>query len=726
MGGMKILAAICAASCTAFAVAREISVAPTDDFEKVFARLQGERKVGDPVEIVFEDGIHALRSCIVLGKADSGLVFRARNPGKAILVGGLFLTGADFKPLPSEGKLRAWDVPKNLRGPLGNIWDGEPILLVDLAVRPMARWPNGGYVAIPETGAGREGRHLNVFDRRMEGWCGGIVSKLRKSKNVGGEDELGLDSEEAVSGPSLDEKVADCDLPGNALGFFGMIGTYASGGGRGYFTSELGVTTIKFPARPAAGCPVYFYGLMEELDEPGEWCYDRRAHRLLLWPDADMTDASSVVVATRSDGFVRLEGATDIVLEGLTFAAHARGKVALDFGRSDRCRIEGCRFVGLGDQAIAIGGRFNRVQSCDFTDVEGCCIRLSGGDRLTQRPGSNVVDNCFFERPCAKRIGFSVGAIDMDGVDNTVSHCLIRNTREHAMNWGGYGCIVEYCRMYNASTEFRDSAVVYAPGGPRSYGCHFRFNDISGSPDLCHGIYADDCSPGHRIYGNVVRNVGWGGIFIGGGRDNVISNNVIHHAGWMALHTDNRGLVWPTWKDGVEHFRRVEVPYLGLGKPDSAFVRRFPRILAWERDGTNVYGNIDNEWVNNIVVDGVQTQDQVDFGRFVPLDRQVSRGNLGIGCAQPPVNGIWRYGGFKLVDATATPDRLFRRLPKRKLVKRKVGFDYYIYDKGDFNLAENSIIPKECPGFVPIPWDRIGLYRDRWRMTLPHETCQMK
>ena len=65
-------------------------------------------------------------------------------------------------------------------------------------------------------------------------------------------------------------------------------------------------------------------------------------------------------------------------------------------------------------------------------------------------------------------------------------------------------------------------------------------------------------------------------------------------------------------------------------------------------------------------------------------------------------------------------------MPKMSVGKRKGCFDYFIYDKGDFNLAEDSIIPKECPGFVPIPWDKIGLYKDKWRTIIPEETCQMR
>jgi len=335
MNAAKIFVHGLIACSAAVAGAREVSVAPTDDFEKVLARVQKTRNAGESVEIVFEDGIHALSKCITLTSADSGLVFRARNPWKAVLVGGIALTLGDFKPLTAstapkglpavaKEKVRAWDVPQDLRRALGRLWDGEPVLLANLAVRPMARWPNGGYVTIPKSGAGAEKRHLMVFDKRMNGWCGGIVSRLKAKKGSSADDALGLDASDEEE-TLLEEKRPDSELPGNALGFFGMTGAYASGGARGYFTSELGMPTIRLPERPEAGRQVYFFGMVEELDEPGEWCYDRIGHRLLLWPDEGMSKESSIVVATRADGFVRFGRASDVAIEGLTFAALARG-----------------------------------------------------------------------------------------------------------------------------------------------------------------------------------------------------------------------------------------------------------------------------------------------------------------------------------------------------------------------------------------------------------------
>lgn len=59
---------------------------------------------------------------------------------------------------------------------------------------------------------------------------------------------------------------------------------------------------------------------------------------------------------------------------------------------------------------------------------------MTGSDKRRLLPGSNLVDNCLFERVCKMRDGFAVGAVKLDGVSNRASHCVIRDTREHAVD----------------------------------------------------------------------------------------------------------------------------------------------------------------------------------------------------------------------------------------------------------------------------------------------------
>ena len=655
------------------------------DVDSLLAARDRLREVRDrrgTAEIVLADGMYVVTNVVLLGGLDSRLTIRAEHPGKAVFANGFAIKGSEFRKaslvpnvvrrLPETGRHSALvaDVPKEYGAVLAK--EVRPQLSVDVRAMTHARWPNVGGVVIPKGAVSKDKTIVQFGEKRFANWA--------------------------------------FDAPVEA---FGMTGQYSSGGLRvtGYDAAAEGL------AMPQAddGMRVFFHGPVEEIDEPGEWAYDATNGKIVLWPDKSFNPRSMVAVATSDAAFFRVTG-DGVRLEGLVFTASlARDAAVVVDGGSRGAAVVGCSFSAIRGDAISVDAFECRVQSCDFVDVGGCGVRVTGGDKRQLVSGGNAVDNCLFERVCKMRDGFADGAVNLDGVENRVSHCVVRDIREHALDWGGYGCVVEYCRFYDANLEFRDSGVVYAPGGPRSFGCHFRYNDVSGSPGLSHGIYPDDMSSGHRIYGNVVRNVGWGGIFLGGGRNNLISNNVITAVGGMALHNDNRGLFWPAWADREKwHLRAVaDFDYV-----DGPVGKRWPEFARWREDGTNMFGNVDNVWVNNIVIDSQNTQDQVCLGKFIPQNRQTSSGNVSVGLRRVPCKDVWRFGGFSVLDLRGWENRLFKDVPPMKKVSRTDGLEVFVYEKGDFNPVNLEFLEKSVPGFKPIPWDKIGLYVDMWRTTV--------
>ena len=642
---------------------------------------------GDVREMVLKDGYYSVSDLIEIGSKHDGLVIRAEHPRRAVVVAGEVFPARMFTKTGDVLRLRVSDKVHSVL-----VKAVRPVLSVDGVAMTHARWPNEGYWTVPKIPA-RGMKMIPSPSPRAAKWLPDDI----------GEEE-GLDIVEA-----------------SPIEAFGMTGAYVSGGVL-VNSVDRQMKTLDLSGGVQQGMRFFFHGSPEEIDRPGEWAYDGSRHEIVLMPPASFTQSSQVAIGLYDKGLFKISG-SGISLQGICFTAIPAGTgaaIVID-EKARNCTVEGCRFTAFGGEAIWLNGRENKVQSCDFEDIYGCCVRVNGGNKKLLAPGGNVVDNCLFTRPCAMRDGCALGAVRLDGVRNRVSHCVIHNVREHAMDWNGYECVVEYCRMYDANLEFRDSGVVYSQGsGSYSYGCHFRFNDISGAPGLSHGIYPDDCSSGHLIYGNVVRNVGWGGIFLGGGRNNLISNNVIAATGAMALHNDNRGLWWPAWADHEKwHERAVEL----YDYVDGPVGKRWPEFARWRDDGTNMFGNVDNVWVNNVVIDSPNTQDQACNDMLIPLERQICRGNVSFGLRKEPCTDVWRFGGFKFVDLRETPDRLFVNVPPLRMMKRSDGLELYKYERGDFNLADGSVIRTEIPDFVPIPWDKIGLYMDKWRKVLPSENA---
>ena len=649
----------------------QIVLAPGDDFLAARNRLRAERNRAGNAEIVLKDGYYSITNAIQLGGLDSRLTIRAEHPGKAFVTAAAIIPGQSFR---RDGNLVRAKVDDACRVMLTNAV--RPVLSINGVAMTHARWPDVGGVLVTEKNLAADKKGIVLADERVARWTFG----------------------------------------GAKIECFGMTGEYVSGGviATGY---DAATKTLRVAKPIGAGMRFFFHGVLEEINRPGEWAYDAKAGEIVLCPPEGFSAKSTAALGFHGKGLFRITG-DGVRLIGLAFTAVPACKgQAIVFANGTDCTVEGCSFTAFGGEIIRLSGRKGLVRSCDFVDNLCCCVRVDGGNKRLLKDGGNVVENCLFERPCAMKDGFAQGAVWLDGVENRVSHCVIHDTREHALDWSGFGCIVEYCRMFDANLEFRDSGVVYSPGcGQSSYGCHFRFNDISGAPGLSHGIYPDDFSSGHLIYGNVVRNIGWGAIFLGGGRDNLISNNVITATGAMALHNDNRGLWWPAWKDREKWHENTirQLDYM-----DGPIGKRWPAYTRWIDDGTNMFGNVDNTWVNNIVIDSPNTQDQACHNIFIPLDRQVSRGNVSFGLRSEPRKDVWRFGGFTIIDLRGTPDRLFVNVPPRRTMKRPDGQELFRYECGDFNLAPHSEIYKAAPGFMPIPWDRIGLYTDEWRRTLP-------
>ena len=83
-------------------------------------------------------------------------------------------------------------------------------------------------------------------------------------------------------------------------------------------------------------------------------------------------------------------------------------------------------------------------------------------------------------------------------------------------------------------------------------------------PHAAWAIYLDDCASGTTVLGNLFVRVPLGAVMIGGGRDNVVTNNVIVDSS-PAVHLDARWDEYPHYytyqKEELEAVNYTEPPY---------------------------------------------------------------------------------------------------------------------------------------------------------------------
>ena len=480
-----------------------IDLKPGEDIGAAVARARKERQTGERAEIVFADGVHTWETEIVLGAADSNFTFRAAHPGKARIVPGVAFTGADFRPIRDtallgrldpavRGKALAWEVPAAART---NFFPNALSCFTGL-FQYYAYEYRSGWLATHQLNRVSKMPLLTVGEREMQ---------IARYPNV--DDWLWPEKEDYAGVSARSNRLIR--VAGNCPGKWKWNGAdvYAHGylRGCGYAPDHMRVlgwdaasNAVEFAAKKIAqGSRYYFLNVLEEIDAPGEWCYDSASGCIVLYPPEGFGKATPCSLATFRGHLLDMN-AEGTEVKGLVFAGkctHApiRGE------KSVGATIEGCSFFGIEHYAIYLNGRRNAIRNCDFRDVHAGAVVIKGGSAKADAPGSNVVENCRFERICTLRTGCSSGAVSLMGYGNAVRHCELHDIDEIGILNTGAGNLIEYNRLYDISREFSDSAAVYAIGHVDVYGTVIRYNDVGGSPGYSNGIYLDNMSSGCEV-----------------------------------------------------------------------------------------------------------------------------------------------------------------------------------------------------------------------------------
>ena len=424
---------------------------------------------------------------------------------------------------------------------------------------------------------------------------------------------------------------------------------------------------------PSAGRPFtlrtgqWFYAenALPELDRPGEWYLDRDLSMLYFWPPAPLSAGQVVVSVTRD--LVRLQDVSHVTFRGLLVEA-GRGNAFVVKG-GDGVRIVACTLRNLGNWAIRVyGGTRHGVVGCDIYQTGQGGIHLEGGDRQTLTPAGHYADNNHIHHIARWDPVYQQG-ITLFGVGNRATHNLIDNVPHVAIGFTGNDQIIEYNEIHSAVFQSNDAGAIYTSPPDETWsmrGHKIRYNylhNIHGFQDKgCLGVYLDDCFSSAEISSNIFYDVATP-ILIGGGRDNVMTNNMFIQCS-RAFSLDARGLGWAA---GVGEFATRELSGLNYKQPPWSV--KYPELLnLLEDEPLAPKGNV---MARNICWGG-------PWGWTEPK-------------AQP-------YIKFEnnLVD---TDPRFLGQPP------------------ADFRLADDS--PALQLGFRPIPLDKIGVYASDDRASWP-------
>lgn len=621
--------------------------APLASLEGARDRIRQVRKNGGlprgGVTVRVCGGIYPVRQTLELTSEDSGtpdspIVFCAVENETPVFTGGVVLSGFQpvrdpeiLKRLPEEARNKVVEV--NLRangiedlgslGPRGFGLAGYPTHpWVDVYFNDqpgtLARWPNDGFVNIKgltsgagDSGQGKpgtwtvEGRPL-TWDPGNEIWMYGYWRYLWAGTMI---------------------RVASIDRNTGRL-------TTAGGSNYGF----------------ADGMPYYFFNVLEELDQPGEWYLDRKTGVLYLYPPGDVAQLR-VTLPVLSAPFIRTKDTSFVRFVKLTFECGRAEGVVIDGGTD--AALLGCRILRLGTNGVVIlDGTKHMVMGCDIGSVGAGGIRLAGGDEKTLTPSGHVIENCHVWDFTRVDRNYAP-AVHVDGVGSVIRHNLFHDSPHHGMRLEGFDHLVELNEVHSVVYESDDQSGIDMFGNPVSRGNVLRWNfwhhigsgrNVAGQA----GIRLDDMISGVAVYGNVFyRSAGghFGGLQIHGGKDNWADNNL-----FIACKASVSFSAWSEsrWLESVRNWlENARRRGLDVSKPPLS--EKYPELLRLEENANR------NFILRSLVISCGEFAIR-DPGVNVFLDNHAAEGDVGF------VDALRRQFGLK-PDAPVFQWFDFRAIP---------------------------------------------------------------
>ncbi len=419
------------------------------------------------------------------------------------------------------------------------------------------------------------------------------------------------------------------------------------------------------------GARYYALNLLCELDQPGEYYIDRENLYLYFYPPSNI-DNALIELSFFEKPMIIFDNAEHISFERIHFRLGAGNLVQIFDG--DTIQMLGCSFQESGGYGLTISmGKNHRVQSCDFHRLGKGGIYLNGGDRKTLTPSGIVVDNCYFSH--LARIDHTYNpAVYMHGVGHKISHNLVHDIPSSAFRTDVNDTVLEFNEIFNVLTESDDQGGADMWGTPTYGGVVFRYNywhhignwkEGTEQPGCGHaGIRLDDAISGVHIYGNIFYHSSagnFGGIQIHGGKDNLIENCIFANC--------RIGISCTPWPK--EHWLNFIKDALDSPVIDKElYLNRYPYLANLSED-------------NN---------------------KNTAKKNIFINCNQIVLR---KPSNFVYEDNIETNNQeLFPKI-----------------HAGDFSINK-EIIQTQNVGFAPIPFEKIGLYMDKYRKKLPVDAIQ--
>lgn len=272
--------------------------------------------------------------------------------------------------------------------------------------------------------------------------------------------------------------------------------------------------------------PFRVFGMLCELDQPGEWHFDPLTRKLYLYPPEPIRRDSEIALSV-ADGFLHFDRCAHVQVIGLNVRNVGSGTVYRIDGSNNL--VAGCTVRNCTATGVALNGTGNAVKGCNLIDLNKH-VALNGGTRSPTEitPGHNAVENCHIYQ---KEMRHEKVNVAIDGVGNRFANNLVHNSLGQAVVVNGNDHVVELNEFFNVGYDEGDGGAVYSGADMTGYGTVYRYNffhhlmHVPGKVERS-GIHLDDLQAGATCIGNIFYKSAAKGIHMNGGAGHTLKDNI--------------------------------------------------------------------------------------------------------------------------------------------------------------------------------------------------------
>lgn len=271
--------------------------------------------------------------------------------------------------------------------------------------------------------------------------------------------------------------------------------------------------------------PYYVVNLLEEIDQPGEWCIDALDRKMYYYAPEVITN-SNLSVSDNKNPLFDINGASEVQFVRLEVAGNLGN--AFKMTNCTNVKVTGCIIHDIEYDAVVInGGSGCGVLSSNLYDL-GASGVLVGAAGSASSPSNHFITNChiynfgYLNNIYAASINLAYKDIALFGAK--ADHNLIHDCPHAGVLHGGSNNLFEYNDVFRTSKCSDDMGAFYCFTAPNANGGNILRYNLMHNSLQGDGIYFDRSGTNDKVYSNMAYQLNRAFLFRTGWNQDVQNN----------------------------------------------------------------------------------------------------------------------------------------------------------------------------------------------------------